>query len=101
MTTKFKGSDDSGAAIVCEHIAKNGLPILHAFRDEPLRPEDSGWQFLCNSVEEESEDAAKVWALNRVVNYEPTLTEFIQSPVGTEIFRVNTNSPWQVLKSKH
>ena len=51
---------DRRAAIVCKHVALDGLPIQRAVRDEPTTPADSGWQFLCANRDPENPDEAKV-----------------------------------------
>lgn len=90
--------NDTGAAIVCEHIALEKLPILYAKRDEPLSSEDSGWQFLCNSGKEENEEKAQVWAISEVLALEPSLVEYIEKLPGTMIFRKNINDTWTLYK---
>jgi hypothetical protein len=92
MITNYK---DTRAAIICNHVANEGYPILYASRTEPLEPEDSGWQFLCNSGKEENETDAKVWLLKEVLALDPSLSVFINSPVGTKICRKDKNSEWQ------
>ena len=86
--------EDNRAAIVCSHIAKGGLPVLLAVRTEPSEPEDSGWQFLCNSGKEETESEAQVWLVSEVLDLEPGLAAFINLPVGTRLLRTNLNSKW-------
>jgi hypothetical protein len=88
-------SDDNRAAIVCSHIAKDGLPILRAIRSEPLETADSGWQFLCNRGETEREEEAKVWLICKVLALEPSLSPFIDSPIDTTLVRRDTKSNWQ------
>ncbi len=66
----FTNYNDSRAAIVCSHIAVGRLPILRAIRTDPLEPEDSGWQFLCNSGKEEKEGDAQVWFVSEVLSLE-------------------------------
>lgn len=85
----------SRAAIVCAHVAKDGLPILSGIRTEPLEPEDSGWQFLCNSGKQEEETDAQVWLVSEVLALEPSLSSFINSPVGTKIHRPDQSAKWQ------
>ncbi len=89
--------DYNGAAIVCPHVAKPDYPILRAERDEPTMAEDTGWQFLCNTAESESENEAQVWALSEVIEHEPSLAEFVNYPPGTVLVRENQNSQWAVL----
>lgn len=91
MITNYK---DRRAAIVCSHIARERYPILHAIRTEPLEPEDSGWQFLCNSGKEEQEEEAEVWLVGEVLGFEPSLSSFINSPVGTRLSRPDGTAKW-------
>jgi hypothetical protein len=97
MDAGSKEGDDSGAAIVCGHVAKQQMPILRARRDAPAFPEDSGWQFLCNCGEDESESEAQIWSVNEVLQHEPTLKEFIDAPAGIVLTRPSPESPWQVV----
>jgi len=91
MNTNYK---DTRAAIVCSHIATKHLPILRAIRTEPLEPEDSGWQFLCNSGEEEGDDEAQVWLVSEILGLEPSLSQFVNLPVGTKLSRKDKSSKW-------
>jgi hypothetical protein len=92
MITNYK---DSRAAIVCSHIARCNYPILRAVRTEPLEPEDSGWQFLCNSGKKENELEAQVWLVSEVLGLEPSLSQFINLPAGTKLFRSGKASIWK------
>jgi len=85
----------TGAAIVCPHIATGGHPILMAIKDEPISPEDSGWQFLCNLGVNEDENLAQVWAISEVLEVEPTLKNILNQPPGTKFMRKDKNSPWK------
>lgn len=88
--------NDRRATIVCSHIAKEAYPILRAIRTEPLEPEDSGWQFLCNSGRDEIETEAQVWLVEEVLGIEGSLSAFLDCEVGTEITRDSLNSAWVV-----
>lgn len=83
-----------GAVVVCEHVAELGYPILRAKRDEPDFDEDTGWQFLCNRHTPETRPL--FWALEEVVNYEPTLREFVDCRTGTELVRSEKDEGWIV-----
>jgi hypothetical protein len=89
-------TQDKRAAIICSHVAIESLPILRAVRDAPTMAEDSGWQFLCDSNTEEDPDEAKVWLIYEVLNYEPSLSAFIDEPPGTVLTRKDTASSWLV-----
>ena len=90
--TNKESCGENSAAIICSHILIQKMPILMAKRDYPQMEEDSGWQFLCCSGEEETE--AQVWALKEVLEVEPSLKHIIEMPVGSIFKRTNCNSPW-------
>lgn len=81
------------AAIVCGHVAKAKAPILLAQRDLPEDPADSGWQFLCGSDDEDWTEA-RVWSVGEVLEIVPEFVEFLESPAGSALVRVDTSSPW-------
>ena len=85
----------NGAAIVCAHVAKSRLPILLAARDEATMPEDTGWQFLCNSAGAEEMQDAQVWSLREVIELEPSLAPFMNCTPGTVLIRDNQGSRWK------
>lgn len=84
-----------GAVFVCHHVAKLNYPILRAKRDDPSFPEDTGWQFLCNRHKPETQPL--IWAVEEIVACDPTLDEYLDCAPGTEIFRPDKDTPWQIL----
>jgi hypothetical protein len=94
-------ADDSGAAIVCGHVASGRFPILRAKRDEPLNEVDSGWQFLCDSGLEEREEDAKVWSINDVLRFDPSIRGILVFPPGTLFVRKDKESPWVIPGTHH
>lgn len=97
MTTDSKDSLKT-AAIVCEHIAKRGASILSAFKTKADSLEDSGWQFFCGQVEEENPDSAKVWLLEEVLAFEPSLAAYLDLPPDVQVWRQNKNEDWHIKK---
>jgi hypothetical protein len=91
--------DSSAAAIVCPHVARDGRPILYAERSEPVNAEDSGWQFLCNSVRSEDPSQAQVWSLDEVLVLEPSLRSVIVAPPGTRVYRRDKLAAWEEHRS--
>lgn len=91
---------DKRAVIVCSHVAKDRLPILYAGRSEPLELADSGWQCLCYAGFEEQIETAKVWSIDELLTFEPSLAAFIDSPIGTKMIRKNTESQWIKYKDR-
>jgi len=94
--TEKASQGNTTAAIVCSHVAKLGYPILLAERGNSLEPEDSGWQFLCDSGEVERENEAQVWALGEVVDWEPSLAELMDAPSGTTLVRKSRTHAWEI-----
>jgi len=88
--------DDSGAALVCTHVADQSQPIRLAFRIEPAEPVDSGWQFFCGNTAEEDPSTARVWSLRDVLNDQPSLRRFLSAPPGTEL--VLRAGKWSIRK---
>jgi hypothetical protein len=93
-------TDDSGIAIICEHIAIEKMPILKAKKDKAIDPEDSGWQFLCNSGKDEDTSRAKIWSIREVIEYDPTLAGCLAQPDGTELTRANIYTNWEIFMNK-
>lgn len=87
---------DKRAAIVCSHVAMDSLPILRAVRDEPEMAVDSGWQFLCGADHNDDPAMAKVWAICEVIEFDPSLSEFIDSPPGTVLTRRDRTENWVI-----
>jgi hypothetical protein len=75
------------AAIVCQHVACGGAPIMRAVRDLPEIAEDSGWQFLCGESVEEDPERAEVWILSEVISTDPSIKKFIHLPPGCTAVR--------------
>jgi hypothetical protein len=84
----------NAGAIICSHVAA-GEPILRATRDNPMDPDDSGWQFLCDSGADERIEDAKIWTVTQVTEHDPTILQFINFPIGTTMARPDANSEWQ------
>ena len=92
---RAKTRDSSGAAILCPHVAHEGLPILYAERSEPVDAADSGWQFLCDSGRPEDPSKAQIWSLAEVVAKDASLQTILGAPAGTRMHRRDHGAPWQ------
>jgi hypothetical protein len=82
------------AAIVCEHVASGAKIIRIAERAPPEDPADSGWQFCCGD-EEEDWQHAQVWSLGEVLQLEPSLSQFVDLPADTTLFRAELDGQWE------
>ena len=84
------------AAIFCEHIAGSAQPIRSAFKTAPIESEDSGWQFFCGGFQNEDPEKAKIWLVKEVLEIEPSLSNFLDVPIGTKLWRQSSQEVWQV-----
>jgi hypothetical protein len=84
--------NDSLGAIVS---AKESEPLLYAARSEPVDICDSGWQFSADPLGGGEADEAQIWALNEVLEQEPSLRRFIDLPAGTILSRTCFGNEWQ------
>lgn len=88
--------DFSGAAIICVHAASVKHPIMLAERSVPEEPADTGWQFLCSKETHENAEDARIWSLQEIVEFEPSLKGLLNRPPGTTLHRVSPDSPWRI-----
>ncbi len=86
---------ESCAAIVCNHVATRKHPIRYARWDETDDPDDSGWQFVCWAVKREDPKGAQVWALDEVLELEPTLRKPLMDRTVRAWCRKDAESPWE------
>lgn len=93
--TARKGRIQGEAAVVCPHVAE-GRPVRLATRDTPLEAADSGWQFLCGELPEEDPNKARIWAVDEVLEQEPSLRQYVNLPPGTTLMRKGAGEQWVV-----
>src|SRR5438270_3467609 len=84
----------NSGAIICERISYPERPILHAARDVPAEPEDSGWQFLCG-VENHEHSRASVWALHEVADLDPSIRVILDAAPQVSFERSTIETPWR------
>lgn len=79
-------------AIITKKIREGGWKIGYGVRDEPSREGDSGWYFCVGDESEEyvnDTSNLELWSIGSVLTYDQALSEFITSPYGTAIIRVD------------
>src|SRR3954453_2506435 len=82
------------AAIVCVHIAEDGLPIRVARRDESVDPVDTGWQFHCDVHEHGGDKDALVVAVREIGELDPTVLPLLDNPPKTAFHRESADGAW-------
>ena len=87
--------DRACGVVVCQHIAGDGANVGKATRSAPIAPEDSGWQFICNEVENEEKSFAAIWRVDELLEYDQTLETLIDLDIGTVLVRAPGTLYWQ------
>jgi hypothetical protein len=83
-------------AMVCGEVADGRCAILYAERSEPVDEADSGWLFTCGSRQDDPA-LAQIWALEEVLEVEPSLRAYVGMPSGTVLERGSPDAPWATL----
>ncbi|HEY7116280.1 MAG TPA: DUF2185 domain-containing protein [Tepidisphaeraceae bacterium] len=84
----------ASAALVCVHVAKQGLPIRLARRDEPIHEVDTGWQFHCDVRSHDFETDAVVWSIREVVAHDASVLTILDNRPNTAFRRESLAADW-------
>ena len=96
MKVLCQGYDISrSGAIICKHVARQGLPILHAQRDGPVRDLDTGWQFTCDVHNHQGAADGEVWRVHHVIERDLSIAEIIDNPPRPAFNRSGDCAPWK------
>jgi hypothetical protein len=71
------------------------------YRDEPDFEHDSGWRFLSGTETQEYVNNAANWTIydvNTIANYDPSIIDYLGSPVGTELERINGTNKFKTVE---
>lgn len=81
----FKETENSATITTTQVL--NGHPILRVSHDE-----DGGWQMLCGTTN--NPEDAKVVALKRLYDHDPSLSKIASLPPGAGAYRTSMEEPW-------
>lgn len=87
-----------GGCMATDKITVEGELIDFMYREEPDFKEDSGWRFLSGSEDQEYVDEPNNWGIynvNTIANYDPAIIEYLNSPPGTELFRIKETNKFK------
>ena len=73
-----------------KYVIKNGSPIVRVIHDE-----DGDWQFLGNEKNLQETDAMIV-SLSEIIEFDKTLIDVINLPIGKQAFRDNVGNTWHI-----
>lgn len=82
-------------AIVSKRVREEGFKICYGMRDEPTRETDSGWYFGVGNEDDKYINDPKnleLWSVNSLLMFEPAIANFITSPYGTGIIRIDSEN---------
>ena len=72
-----------GGCIATDMITVVGRPVGYMVRDEPVRPEDSGWCFMAGDESQDYMDEPNhhgIYDINTIANYCPDIIELLDTP---------------------
>lgn len=94
-------SKENGGTVGCmatHRIADEGYPPRLMHRAEPNNELDSGWVFMSgvNEDDEYMDNAANwgIYTLNTIANYDPTIVEFLNAPIGSAFEKTPESDVW-------
>jgi len=78
--------------IASDMITVQGCEVGYMYRDEGETQFDSGWRFFSGQEDQvyaDNPENFSFYKLNTIANYDKTIIEFLQLPVGTTLERIN------------
>lgn len=83
-----------------DKITVEGELVDFMYRETPDFDSDSGWRFLSSTESQEYADNADHWAIydvNTIANYDASIIDYLDSPVGTELQRIKGTNRFRTL----
>jgi hypothetical protein len=105
---KIKGQDIQqlirpiGGCMATDKITVDAELVDFMYRDTPDFKDDSGWRFLSGTASQEYADNADHWAIydvNTIANYDASIIDYLDSPVGTVLQRIKGTNTFRTLES--
>jgi hypothetical protein len=72
-----------GGCFVTNRVTVDGCKIGYMYREQPDRPEDSGWRFFCGDESPEyinDSEHISIFAVNTAANYDPDIIPYLETP---------------------
>ena len=80
--------------VVSKKVTRDGWKVGFMLREELQDDRDSGWQFMAGDEDDDYlNDVANVelCAVNSILNIDPTIMKYIDSPVGARFVRISSD----------
>ncbi|MBT1706422.1 DUF2185 domain-containing protein [Chryseosolibacter indicus] len=91
-----------GGCMATDKITVDGELVDFMYRDTPDFKHDSGWRFLSGTESQEYADNADNWAIydvNTIVNYDSSIVDYLDLPIGTELERIKGTNKFRTVES--
>jgi hypothetical protein len=91
-----------GGCMATDKITVDGELVDFMYRDTPDVKDDSGWRFLSGTESQEYADNADNWAIydvNTIANYDLSIINYLNSPIGTELERIKGTNKFRKVES--
>ena len=75
-----------GGCMASDRITVDGAKVGYMYRENPVRPQDSGWRFLAGDEDDSyMADLTRhdVYDVNTIANYDPDVLPWLESPPGS------------------
>lgn len=75
-----------GGCLATDRILVDGCPVGYMYREDTRRPQDSGWRFLAGDEDDaymQDPSLHGVYDVNTIVNYDPSILQFLDMAAGT------------------
>jgi hypothetical protein len=91
-----------GGCFITDRITVDGLKIGYMYREQPSRPEDSGWRFFSgdetqNYIDEPSH--TDIYAVNTAANYDPDIIPYLETQPPCAFEKDLPSSKYKRIKS--
>lgn len=83
-------------AVLSKSVAQGKKPILFAERSEAVDDSDSGWQFLAGQGEFLTPQDAQIWAIDEVIEHDPSIAKYVNMPFGTKLVKGPDQQNWHI-----
>ncbi len=85
-----------------DKITVDGELVGFMYREPSDFKHDSGWRFLSGTESQEYADNADNWAIydvNTIANYDASIIQYLDSPIGTELERIKGTNRFKTVES--
>ena len=83
-------ADGRGGCLATDRITVDGMKVGYMYRDQPSRPEDSGWRFFAGDEDENYMSNTQrhgVYEVNTILNYDPGILPLLDAEIGSRFER--------------